>query len=178
MIVNDKHKFIFFHVPRTGGKSVREMWSNTGTKYRQHMTYKQATKQLSINFDDYFKFGFIRNPWERVFSLYCKHEQTTPALTKGGFKVWMFNEKRPDSQRHKQSALSMIGGVDHIACFENFEQEWDFIFDKIGLTRVKLPYVNERRGGKSYQLEYDDEMKEFIREYHQEDIDYGSYTYD
>ncbi len=175
MIVNKQHNFIFIHVPRTGGKSVREMWGRNA--HKQHMTYEETTKTFKeLNFNEYFTFGFIRNPWERVYSLFCKH--VSDGVASKGFKYWMFDESRTDSKRHKQSAIYFLQGVDYIARFEDFEQEWDYIFDKIGLTRVKLPHINERRGGKPYQFEYDDEMKDFIYNHHQDDIDYGSYTYD
>ncbi len=175
MIVNKQNNFIFIHVPRTGGKSVREMWGRNA--HKQHMTYKETTKTFKeLNFNEYFTFGFMRNPWERIYSLFCKHVNNSPVDTSKGFKYWMFDESRTDSQRHKQSAMYFLKGVDYIARFENFEQEWDYIFDKVGLPRIKIPHINKSRNDdKSYKELYDDKMMNFITQYHQDDIDYGSY---
>jgi len=181
MIICDKHKFIFIHVPRTGGTSVAQMWKQWDKKIKKHMTYRQCQSRFGRlhrnGYKSYFKFGFIRNPWERVNSLFWKHVKNSPVDTSKGFKHWMFDESRTDSQRHKQPAMYFLEGVDYVARYENFEKEWDYIFARIGLPRIQLPHTFKFRDDKSYQDIYDDEMKEFITRYHQVDIDYGGYEF-
>lgn len=180
MIICDQHKFVFIHVPRTGGTSVRKMWSKWDQGHRTHTTYPQVVRRFAGGRDlsKYFKFGFMRTPWERVYSLFCKHVKNSPVDTSKGFKHWMFDESRTDSQRHKQSAMHFLDGVDYIAKYENFNDEWDYIFDRIGIARIDLPHANKfREDGVRYQDLYDDEMMVFVSKYHQEDIDYGSYTF-
>jgi hypothetical protein len=170
---------MFIHVPRTGGTSVRQMWKQWDKGDRTHTTYPQLLKRFpKRNFHQYFKFGFIRNPWERVYSLYCKHVKNSPVDTSKGFKHWMFDETRTDSQRHKQSAMYFLNGVDYIAKYENFEQEWDYIFEKIDVPRVPVPLLNKFRSDSiSYRDLYDEEMNDFITKYHQEDINRGEYQF-
>ena len=176
MIICDQHKFIFIHVPRTGGTSVRQMWKHWDKGDRTHTTYPMLLKKFPNRaFNQYFKFGFMRNPWERVYSLFCKHVKNSPVDTSKGFKYWMFDESRTDSNRHKQSAMHFLKGVDHVARYENFEEEWDYIFDKVKIPRTNIPHANKFRDTESYKELYDDEMLNFITQYHQKDIDHGEY---
>lgn len=175
MIICDQYKFVYIHVPRTGGTSVHKMWKKWDPGLRRHTTYQQAKRRFSGK--NYFSFGFIRNPWERIYSSYWKHVKHSTVDTSKGFKFWMFDESRTDSKRHKQPAMYFLKGVDYIARYENFEKEWDYIFNHIGLPRIQLPHVYKYKDNTPYQEIYDDEMKEFISRYHQEDIDYGAYTF-
>ncbi len=179
MIICDPHKFMFIHVPRTGGTSAQQMWKRWHNGEKKHTTYPELVKQFPTRaFHQYFKFGFIRNPWERVYSMFCKHNRQDSVDTSKGFKHWMFDEERTDSQRHKQSAFYFLKGVDHVAVYENFEQEWDYIFETIGIPRAQLPFSNKFRSDDApYKDFYDDEMQEFMIKYHKEDIEYGGYTF-
>ena len=180
MIISDSNKFVYIHVPRTGGNSVKEMWSNQFEAHKSHVTFKDGVRRFGKGrtFDDYFKFGFIRNPWERVYSLFCKHVKQSPVDTSHGFKYWMFDQRRTDSHRDRQSAMYYLKGVDYVAKFENFEEEWDKIFDKINLPRIEIPHVYKFRDDKvQYRDLYDEDMQKFIRRHHQEDIDRGSYIF-
>ena len=182
MIICHEHKFIFVHVPRTGGHSVREMWKqyeHPHRKVKYHARLNEGIKRFADgrNVNDYFSFGFIRNPWERVYSLFCKHVNKSPVDTSRGFKHWMFDKTRTDSQRHKQPAMFFLQNADYIAKYENFEEEWDIIFEKIGIPREPLPHKFKFKDDKSYQDLYDDDMRAFIVKHHQQDINRGSYIF-
>lgn len=94
LLISDKHKFIFFHVPRTGGTSIEQILQpqsnfiyrnkvmydfvskNFGNKpflkfYHSHtnaQVVKSAMKEQVFN--HYFKFGVSRNPYDWFVSVY------------------------------------------------------------------------------------------------------------
>ena len=86
MQISHKYKFIFFSNPKTGSETVRkilEPYSDEAitifqnrTKenpFYSHMSPTEAKdifQDRGINYDDYFKFVFVRNPWARLVSLY------------------------------------------------------------------------------------------------------------
>ncbi|BDX04507.1 sulfotransferase family 2 domain-containing protein [Planctobacterium marinum] len=95
MLISDSHRFIFVHVRKSGGTSIRdsvEKLSNPinkslGAKVksrflkleRDHRKYAyrfhediNTVKQLMPDetFKSYFKFAFVRNPWSRLASEY------------------------------------------------------------------------------------------------------------
>ncbi len=86
MIISHKHKFIFFSNPKTGSESVREVLGpfgdeeivsypavNSNQPFYSHMPPKEVKtifESRGINYNEYFKFVFTRNPFEKLVSLY------------------------------------------------------------------------------------------------------------
>ena len=74
LISHEEPKFIFIHIQKTGGVSITELLgrhiptTNPGRGCR-HMAARRALKQVE-NPGDYFKFAFVRNPWDRLVSWY------------------------------------------------------------------------------------------------------------
>lgn len=60
-------KVIFVHIPKTGGTSIRMSLKGMHL-LKQHRTMDEVPEWCDI--DDYFKFTFVRNPWDRILSLY------------------------------------------------------------------------------------------------------------
>ncbi|NJL52512.1 MAG: sulfotransferase family protein [Hydrococcus sp. SU_1_0] len=86
MRISHKYKFIFFSNPKTGSETVREIlkpYSDiSSVHYKErteqnpfysHITpkeVKQIFQERNLNYDEYYKFVFVRNPWARLVSLY------------------------------------------------------------------------------------------------------------
>ena len=100
-MISHKHKCVFVEVPKTGSTSVRAI---LGKAWKPHLNLWQIKKLMetswthyggrklrtlgavfdaagrapektgSKQFETYFKFGFVRNPWDRVVSLYERTE--------------------------------------------------------------------------------------------------------
>ena len=71
-MISHKHKCIFIHISRTGGSTIERLlqgedqWNRD--PYSKHITTARAKKLYSEWWDDYFKFTFVRNPYDRVLS--------------------------------------------------------------------------------------------------------------
>ena len=61
----DEKKIVFFHVPKTAGKSLATAIYD---KDINHFSYNQVAKQKDL--DGFFTFSFVRNPWDRIVSTY------------------------------------------------------------------------------------------------------------
>ena len=72
-MISHKHKCIFIHIQRTGGTSI-ERWLQGEDQWNLKHNYKHITTSYAKEraypeyYDDYFKFTFVRNPYERVLS--------------------------------------------------------------------------------------------------------------
>lgn len=87
MLISHKYKFIFIHNPRTGGTSIRKMLypclSETDIKgsdnnpYYFHSTALELQQEIPSDiWNSYFKFVFVRNPWDKAVSQYYYFSQT------------------------------------------------------------------------------------------------------
>ncbi len=64
---DDELKAIFLHVPKAAGSSVRAAIFG-GQSY--HIPARRYFAGDPSRFDAYYKFTFVRNPWERLYSAY------------------------------------------------------------------------------------------------------------
>ena len=100
MQISFEHNFLFVHIPKTGGTSVRSalkpyqtdaatafpnsllrrcgvnvnhyLGSYRSFQFRKHERIKTGARRLPSNtFDSLFKFCFVRNPWDLLVSNYC-----------------------------------------------------------------------------------------------------------
>ena len=86
-MISHEHKCIFIHVPKCAGESIetalmgRPNWESDDPNYAslglpddskigQDKHYTISQWKDHINFTNYFKFSFVRNPWDRVYSAY------------------------------------------------------------------------------------------------------------
>ncbi len=67
MIFNDNKKFAFVHIQKTGGISISSVLNNINGSVNNNR--HDFIKNL-INPDDYYKFAFVRNPFDRIVSWY------------------------------------------------------------------------------------------------------------
>ena len=70
-MINHKYKFIFLHIPKTGGMSIGQTLYKIQDEYTRYegfnIHYDKFDKSL---FEEYFVFTFVRNPWDRFYSQY------------------------------------------------------------------------------------------------------------
>ena len=77
MICHDK-RCIFIHIPKTAGTSIEYSFNKVklkGNKVKKHPktkhhTLEQYKDQFPEEFNSYYKFTIVRNPWEREYSLW------------------------------------------------------------------------------------------------------------
>ena len=63
----DEHQVIFIHIPKAAGTSVARALFGAASRHVPYGEYERATPD---KFRRYFKFSFVRNPWDRKVSLY------------------------------------------------------------------------------------------------------------
>ena len=65
----DDYRCIFVHIPKAAGMSIcRSLFGNLAGGHATLSDYQIIFPRLE--FESYFKFTFVRNPWDRVFSAY------------------------------------------------------------------------------------------------------------
>lgn len=69
----DQHRAVFVHVPKTGGSTIAKTLFGLGSPI--HATAHAFQRANPSKFSAYFKFAFVRNPWDRLVSAYYFYTQ-------------------------------------------------------------------------------------------------------
>lgn len=167
-MVNHKERYIFIHVPRTAGHSIYEaldidVTSRSWPLHLPRSDYKE----------NYISFGFIRNPWERMYSCYCRQKDYGSYYGKS-FKYYLLEGIKGKSI--SLPAMYYLSGCDYIGRVENIQNDFNQIMQAIGKQPMVLNHLNKYVNSK-YQDYYDDEMIAYIAQKHKDDIEYGNYVY-
>lgn len=210
-MVSNQYKCIFIEIPKTGSSSIRAIIGNPEKPHLDIMQTKMEIESvLQLNaiynannqqqwnpkeikdraeqiFHDYFKFSFVRNPWDRTVSLYERREgqQMADKMSFEEFVGWINYSSdtclHPTRHRNQLDWLTDLEGneaMDFIGRFENLEQDWAEICARLGIGNKPLPHANKNPGKQKHYTEYyTDKTRALIGEKFKTDIDYFGYAF-
>jgi len=193
-MISHDYKFLFIHIPRTGGSSIESQFN-----YKENKDYTLSTKHWTLSdwkktldresFDNYFKFSFVRNPWDFTISKYkdvwfTGRSPGGPIGERAGktLKYFLEHYKTPSHEKgetfHEYFAPEEM---DFIGRFENRENDLNYITQKIGITidsKIHHRKIQMKDKNKKHYTEYyDDETIQIVAEQYKEDIEYFGYKF-
>jgi hypothetical protein len=195
-MISHKNKFIFVHTPKTGGDSINSVLqpyseekyeihsarkclkiscSDFFEGYEKHTPLSQIYKNWKPeynNLDEYYKFGVVRNPWDRAISWYF-YRSNHSHFDKKTFLNFL---PRRSCFNYFQVEGFKIKKMDYIIRFEYLQEDFNFVCGKIGLPRLNLPHRNKRKH-KHYSEYYDDEMVRAVQNLYAQDIYHFGYKF-
>ena len=184
----NRKKVIFIHIPKTAGTSISNL---LGFFSKKHYTARQVIDKVGNLWDKSFKFTVVRDPYERVLSMYYEYLRVNkiPIADRGkkfSFENWVINcfqEKNEDYLKWKpffftqKKWLENHSGeinMDYIARFENLEREMNLISNIIGL-KGELPKLNKSSSKKEYEFHRTETTDKIIENYFSDDFEYFGY---
>jgi len=180
MVINEDLNFIFVHVPKTAGQAIhRSLPRPRRNPWLTHANLDDVDK------GDKFAFGFTRNPWDRMVSLYAFILQRTWPDGLGdrvrtlGFKESLLNRQLGDFTHPRDGqndSLLWLADCDYIGRFESLQEDFNTITGKLGIGPHSIGKMNESRHA-HYRKYYDDVSVDFIGTVHKETIDRFGYTF-
>lgn len=198
-MINHKHKFIFTRVTKTASSAMLYSLKKCGVEVNKvvsdddweqdpnHVPMPRLKKSISDEeFNSYFKWGFVRNPWDRWVSAYYyslswfkknKPEELTEQKFKN-FNSWThYNDETVGKYGGKYGLQwKYVRYCDFIGKFENLQEDFNIVCDKIGITKQQLPHKNKSKH-KHYTKYYDDETKQIVAERYAKDIETFGYEF-
>ncbi len=182
---NSRYRFIYIHIPKTAGSSIEEVKPFTDA-YNKHADMSFYNSMLKLTqtdiLDNYFKFAFVRNPYDRFMSGVLNHvinKELPRNIIKQ--KIYKFVTEQSDFNkqvvlREQNKFISVEGKlvVDFIGRFENLQNDFDVVCDKLGIKHTELPHVNKGKFA-NYDLYYTPEVKNIVSEYFIKDFELFGY---
>lgn len=207
MIVSYKHRFIFTAVPKTGTHSVRRALrahlgpddlEQVGLFVQKSFPFPELAKlghgHFSLSqirpflgeetFASYFKFAFVRNPFDRFVS-YCafrtRENGDFERDPQGVMRYFLFNE-RPLHQLLFQPQHTFVTDedgnllADEIGRVEEMQASYDAVCKRIGIESESLEKVNSSRRN-DYRDYYDQGLVDGVAKIYQRDLDLFGYRF-
>lgn len=221
MIISHRLKYVFIHIPKTGGTSIRDILTHNykfscdvishwdtiteeqfssfprvSRDLKCHHGVKRAKEYFdenNLDWDSYFKFSFMRNPYDLHVSNYHylhqvvgkknrnTEEQEETYKNATSFEAYLNDLKR--SRTGFQEIYIRDEGevkVDFIGKLEMMERDWKRIVDTIlpkGIIteeEYKLPFLNKTKR-KHFSEYYTSELTNLVNKACEMDFKVGDY---
>lgn len=137
-------------------------------------------------YQSYFKFTIVRNPWSRAYSWYqnvlrdVRHQRALHVTNEIEFRAFLRRYVGRKMLRSQLLWLKDFSGripLDFIGRFERLHQDFEAICQRIGIDCPLLPH--EIKGDKSdYRAAYDEESMRLVADRFAEEIALFGYTFD
>lgn len=209
-----KHKAIFIHIPKCAGSSINNFFAESKyldwkspdykilygwcPKRKIHLQHATAKELLDLDlipeniWKSYYKFTFIRNPFDRMYSdyLWIQNDRKIKGtfkdyiLRKGPFAK-VLNDKSNKIYRgdhlKKQTDFFDFDGVlklDYVGRFEQFQKDINYIRFKLSISK-KFHNHFKRNSSRypHYSMFYTNTKKKLVEKNYKDDIDKLNYKF-
>lgn len=183
-MISHRHQFIFVHIPKTAGTTIRAAFYREYDELHNphHAGISKIKESLSEEvFQSYFKFGAVRNPWDREVSRYTYIKEEFRHIDndycQNGFKEYLYTfSQRPNALNYNEIRVGGEISLNYIIKFENLQEDFNTACDKIGIPHRKLSHTNKSKH-KHYTEYYDDETKQIVAKKYAKDIEHFGYKF-
>ena len=146
-------------------------------KFRSHMSAEKVKMKVGNTiWNEYFKFTFERNPWDKLVSFYSHLKPGIP------FEGWIKTVKlSPNKQPINYPLYSIENKIalNFIGTYENLRRDLEYIFTKLALPIKELPKerANYRKDKENYRKYYDKLTKKLVEQNYSKEIKLFGYTF-
>lgn len=194
----DQHGTIFVHIPKCAGTSISSTLFGTSVGAHHSISYYQIIYPW-LTFRRYFKFSFVRNPYDRLVSAFLY-------MQKGGgnasdaewsrihaddlvdFKTFVARALvRPKvfGAMHFQPQINYLQDfrssfpIEFVGRYERLEEDFERVAKKLNVNR-KLQWINRTDTRKivPYQEFYDDQTRGIVANLYSEDLRLLGYDFE
>jgi len=218
MLISYSHNFLFVHIAKTGGTSVRTAlrpyrWAarytvpllfcslfsqmtrprhKLGIKFPRHAKAIAAKEMLPEEvYRQFFKFVFVRNPWDLQVSSYHHIHREKPEVMQGveNFRDFLHLKFDPEreydfmldisAERQWEYVVGLNGEliVDFIGRYEDLLNDYKKICEHIGIPYKELPHRRRADNRRAYRDYYDRETAEMVERHYRKDIEMFGYSF-
>jgi hypothetical protein len=191
--IKKREDIIHIHITKTAGTSLVSSMvfnrSRESSKTKKHYFAKEIIKIVGQeHWDNTFKFTFVRNPWDRLYSLYRfqqKKNKIASVAQGNTFGLWLkssLNNQYDDPYEKLRPQVEWLKNfdnkidIDFIGRFENLASDVAKLAQLLN-RKIDLPHINQSLPIVHYSVAYDDELEELVRKHYKEDIEMFDYSF-
>lgn len=172
---NTEKKFVFIHPQKCAGTALRvilrdeysdgqctDLYEPKGCGHWKAFQWKKYFDEHHVCFDDFFKFGVVRNPWDRAVS-YFFHLQKHKNY-KAPFWRFIMKDVHLQSPSYNIYSKFTLGGeyiMDFVIRQEHLHSDVLDLTRKLGIESFNLERFdhNTSRNNKTYQEMFEDNQE-------------------
>ena len=184
-MISHKHKCAFVHIPKTGGSTIEEMFRLNGMpdiRPREvHYNAQDMLRAYKHNFEKYYRFSIVRNPWDRVYSVWWNYRDSGKISVDLNYFCRNLQKLKGWSLLFPQTSFllwnSSVPQMNYVGRFEELPDVFDFIIDKFSLEIEGIPHQKERVGKPKYTDFFNEDSIAVIKLRYESDIEAWGYKY-
>jgi len=158
-------------------------------KHRYFSTVLNPRNKYTVTreqYDSYFKFTFVRNPWARAFSWYRGvmrdeiHRKEYRIATPISFDEFLRLHIGKGMLRPQAYWIKDFSGhidLDYIGRFENLAEDFQKICEQLSIPHIVLPH-KIKGTGEDYRQYYNKHSIELVMKHYKEEITMFGYDFD
>jgi hypothetical protein len=183
-----KEKFLWFRVAKVGTRTIFDVFDQAQLDLdAEHPMFCHYPTRV---YKEYFKFAFVRNPWDRLVSCWqnkvvgenyfrFSDDRLLAMQTFRNFVDFVGNQNIEQCDHHirLQQKLIDLNSVDFIGRFENFNADLEKVIKIIGIKSTTINHSNRSANRFDYREYYDAHLKEKVAGIYHKDINIFKYEF-
>jgi len=170
------------HIPKTAGTSLRRALGLTDPP---HLTASQLRAHVGEGeWEAGFSFAIVRNPFDRLLSIYSAGRTHNRNRTRERFQRLTFGEWGRDDLEDGHPRLTarwryhewLDLPVDHVWRFENMDEAWTSVQREAGVSLGDLPVIHKTKHG-HYRDVFDESTRRLVEAHYARDLDVYGYEF-
>lgn len=191
MIIDHQHKIVYIAIPKTGTTSTENylkkvLPNSKNGVYHKHIKAKDIKKRLP-NYDEYFKFAVVRNPYDWYVSWYTYRQRPNSNFKTNNMTFIEYLNRKPPSKVHPDQFdfISDNSGkiiVDKIIRYEDgVENEINKLLKSRGIqiptTLMPKKNISHKRKNRPYREFYNDKSIQLVKKLQPKTLNYFNYAF-
>ena len=178
MFINHEYKFIFIHIPKNAGTSIRNSFDINGYDKKvvrrryPHYSCSVIKKYCGdTTWNNFYTFSVVRNPYDRMVSYYHYHKSNQyrhkSTAREYDFSEWLV--KGLDSNLKKTQSEYLDVDINHVMRYESLQDDFNLVCDNIEIPRYELPKYNTSNH-LNFAVYYGEKEKDIVKGIFEEDF--------
>jgi hypothetical protein len=186
--LSHERKFLWFMVAKVGTGTIRKHFNRHGVRF--DVESAPLVHYPPNRYKNYFKFAFVRNPWDRLISCWL-NKVVSNNLFHFDDALWQkmqelsnfvdfvagMNIEQCDRHLQAQCTLIDLDCVDFLGRLESFDDDFQKVCNALGVASAEILHKNSSANRKPYQDYYDNKTRENVAHIYRKDIQIFGYQF-